>query len=149
MLPAARVQHLQALAEGFSLREALTLGLRLLVQEFHQQASAVVGRCDRVTRADALCEEVSKQFGRLALSRGHRVYLVRAVWRYLDEDQMAFEHYIVVVDGVGFDWTARQFDPSAQVPLVLADSDEIEDWLRGIDHRNKYEEPDITEVPVG
>jgi hypothetical protein len=101
------------------------------------------------------CEDESKRFAYSIPG----AQIVRITWRYLNgrrkggKRHVAVGHDLVLIDGVGIDWTANQFanpEETFPVPYVILESD-IEAWAEWIDaevHRKKYEEPEIEIFPV-
>jgi hypothetical protein len=92
--------------------------------------------------AKGLCQSVSGKFAAYLIENGFEVQIAHMEIRYLDEDEVAIEHYAVVVDNKIYDLTATQFfGRSVSIPMVFDDADE---WVSRIDEtfEGKYEYPE-------
>lgn len=94
--------------------------------------------------AKGLCQSVSGKFAAYLIENGFEVQIAHMEMRYLDEDEVAIEHYAVVVDNKIYDLTATQFfGRSESIPMVF---DNVEEWVSRIDERfeGKYEYPEYS-----
>jgi hypothetical protein len=85
------------------------------------------------------CVARSREFAELVAEHGFRPVIVHceefigelsphAYERWIGENPQMFIHHVVRVGGRVFDWTARQFDAYAEVPLIGRESDLSGDW---------------------
>lgn len=94
--------------------------------------------------AKGLCQSVSGKFAAYLIEKGFEVQIAYMEMRYLDEDEVAIQHYAVVVDNKIYDLTATQFFGSfASIPMVF---DDVVEWVSSIDKtlEGKYEYPEYS-----
>jgi 8-oxo-dGTP pyrophosphatase MutT (NUDIX family)/GNAT superfamily N-acetyltransferase len=114
-----------------------------LVRSFERAFPSIVNICTGDPQGE--CLNVSLLFASYAEKRGHHSRLIRVLWRD-ENEEIAFNHFIALVDGVAYDWTARQLDEEASVPVIIEEP-EIDDYIEEIDF-GSIDEPEVYSLSV-